>query len=61
MKEQKGRCVGSNTSACWASLPTGNLFSFSALSLVAECPGIFFNGFVHLRPEDGFLFQRFFT
>jgi hypothetical protein len=41
-------------------LPTGNLFSFSAFSLVAECAGIYFGSLAHLRPEDGLPFPRFF-
>ena len=40
-----------------ALLPTGNLFGFSAFSLVANLAGVFFNGFTHLRPEGGFLSQ----
>jgi len=49
------------TPARWASLPTGNLFSLSALSLVAKSTGIFFNGLAHLFPEGSFLNQGFFA
>jgi hypothetical protein len=45
----------------WASLPTGNLFSLSALSFVAKFTGIFFNGLAHLFPEGGLLNQGFFA
>ncbi|MCX5871119.1 MAG: hypothetical protein NTY00_10930 [Deltaproteobacteria bacterium] len=49
------------TSARWASLPTGNLFSLSALSFVAKPTAIFFNGLAHLFPEGSLLNQGFFA
>jgi hypothetical protein len=61
-KDKKGRCVRANPSAFGTLLPTGNLIiRFSALSLVAESTGVFFNGFTHLRPENGLLNQGLFT
>ena len=44
-----------------ASLPTGNLFGFSALSLVTDLAGIFLNGFTHLFPKGGFFGKSLFT
>lgn len=49
------------TSARWVSLPTGNLFSLSALSFVAKFTGFFFNGFAQLFPEGSLLNQGFFA
>jgi len=47
------------TSARWASLPTGNLFSLSALSLVTNLHRFFIDGFTHLCPERGLFNQSF--
>ena len=49
------------TPARWVGLPTGNLFSLSALSFVTKPTAIFFNGFAHLFPEGSLLNQGLFA
>ncbi len=49
------------TPARWISLPTGNLFSLSALSFMTKHTAIFFNGLAHLFPEGSLLNQGVFA